>query len=149
MPKGGPRPNSGRKSAYQELRDALDTQGMFFNDIDLELLEQKVRTGKFSIKDRYILTALEGDTKILQSISNKVLPDKINIKGDLTISQVLDQLDTSDEADQLRYNNAYGQEIEGQVVETEPPLQDSEQEGETDPVQIEPGTDPLPPKQVV
>lgn len=124
MPGGGKQPGAGRKSAYQELRDALDTQGMFFNDVDQELLEQKIRTGKFSIKDRYVLTALEGDTKILQSISNKVLPDKIDLKGNLSISEVLDNLDDR-------------QETEEQVVEVKPPLQDQEQKGQPDPVQIE------------
>lgn len=129
-PKGNPgNKGGGRKSAYQELKDALDTQAMFFNDFEQEVIEQKIRTGKFSIKDRYILTAMEGDTKILQSISNKVLPDKIDIKGNLTISDVLDTLD--------------GQEISEQTVETESPLQDQKQEGQTDSVQTEPSPSPL------
>ncbi len=102
----------GRKSAYQELKDALDTQGMFFNDIKLEELEAKIRSGVYSVKDRYLLTAMEGDTKILDSLSKKILPDKVDLKGDLTISQVLDQLD--------------GQEAEGQVVAPKPPVQDQE-----------------------
>ena len=120
----------GRPSAYQELKNALDTQGMFFGDIDLDLLEQKIRSGKFSVKDRYLLTALEGDTKILESLSKKVLPDKIDVKGDLNISNVLDDLD--------------GQEIEGQDMADQSPIQDQKQEGQTDSVQVEPSTDPLP-----
>lgn len=122
-PKGNPgNKGGGRKGAYQELRDALDTQAMFFNDFEQEEIEKKIRSGKFSIKDRYILTAMEGDTKVLTSISNKVLPDKIDIKGNVTISQFLDELDNEDQ---------------GQIVEDQPLIQDQKQEGGTDNLQIE------------
>lgn len=117
---------SGRKSAYQEIKDARDTQSMFFNDVSQEELEKKIRSGVFSVRDRYLLTAMEGDTKILDSLSKKVLPDKIDIKGNLSISDVLDNLD--------------GQEIEGQTVEIKPSLQDQKQEGQSDSVQTEQGT---------
>lgn len=132
--KGGNPGNKGggRKSAYQELKDAQDTQSMFFNELSQEELKKKIGSGIFSIRDRYLLTAMQGDTKILQSLSNKVLPDKIDIKGDLSISQVLDQLD--------------GPEIEGQDVEIKPSLQDQKQEGQVSPIQLEPGTNPLSPE---
>lgn len=121
MPASGKIGNKGggRKSAYEELKNARDTQSMFFGNINQDELEAKIRSGVFSIRDRYLLTAMEGDTKILQSLSNKVLPDKIDIKGDLSISQVLDQLDESNDR----------QEIEGQIVEIKPSLQDPEQKG--------------------
>lgn len=125
----------GRKSAFQEMRDARDTESMFFGDISQEQLEAKIRSGTFSIRDRYLLTAMEGDTKILESLSKKVLPDKIDLKGNLDISQVLDNLD--------------GQETEGQSLAIEPPIQDKKQEGEASTVQTEQSTDPLPPEQVV
>jgi len=133
--RGGPRPGSGRKSAYQELKDARDTESLFFNELNQDELEAKIRTGKFSIRDRYLLTAMEGDTKILESLSKKVLPDKIDIKGQLNISQVLDELD--------------GHEIEGQTLEVKSLIQNQEQEGEAGSVQVEQSAEPLPQQQVV
>lgn len=96
MAKGGSRPNSGRKSAYEELKNARDTQSMFFDAKSQEELEKKIRSGVFSVYDRYLLTAMEGDTKILESLSKKVLPDKVDLKGDLTISDFLKSLDEED-----------------------------------------------------
>jgi hypothetical protein len=56
----------GRKSAYQELADATDAHKIFFDVHDQEEIEAKIRTGKFSLKDRLILTGMEGDTASLQ-----------------------------------------------------------------------------------
>jgi uncharacterized protein YjcR len=47
----------GRKSAYQELADALDAHSIFFNENDQEALEAKIRSAKYSLMDRLILTA--------------------------------------------------------------------------------------------
>lgn len=124
MAKGGVRPNSGRKSSYEEMKRAVDTHSMFFGAQEQEEIEKRIRSGKFSVFDRYLLTAMEGDTKILESLSKKVLPDKIDVKGDITISELLDELD--------------GQEITQQTVADQPPLQDQKQEGEVDHVQTEP-----------
>lgn len=137
MPRGGIPGNKGggRKSAYEEIRQARDTESLFFNELNQDELEAKIRTGKFSIRDRYLLTAMEGDTKILESLSKKVLPDKIDLRGDLSISQVLDNLD--------------GLEIEGQNVEAQPLIQDQEQGGQISSVQAEQSAEPLPPEQVV
>lgn len=57
------------------------------------------------------------------------------IKGHLTISEVLDQLD--------------GQTTSGQELETEPPVQNPEQEGGVDTVPTQPSTAGLPPEEVV
>lgn len=104
----------GRKSAYEELQDAKDTQAMFFNNISQEELERKIASGVFSVRDRYLLTAMEGDTKILESLSKKVLPDKVDLKGDLTISDFLKNLDEEDQE---------------QSLAIKPPIQDQEQKG--------------------
>ncbi len=134
MKNGGVRPNSGRKSAYEEMKRAADTHAMFFNAVDQEEIEKRIRTGKFSVFDRYLLTAMEGDTKILESLSKKVLPDKIDVKGDLTISDFLNSLDEPNQE---------------QTVEDKPSLPDQEQEGSTDNLQTESGTSGLPPEEVV
>lgn len=72
----------GRKSAYQERAAAKDVETLFFGNINQEELEAKIRSGVFSVKDRYLLTAMEGDTKVLTSLSNKALPDKVELSGD-------------------------------------------------------------------
>lgn len=83
--KGGKKGRSGRKSKYQELADARDVEEMFFGPQDQEELERRIMSGKFSVRDRYILTALEGDSKVLTSLSNKALPDKVEIKEETTL----------------------------------------------------------------
>lgn len=108
---GGKKGISGRKSAYEELKNAKDTQAMFFNAVNQDDIEARIRSGTFSVFDRYLLTALEGDTKILESLSKKVLPDKIDMKGDITISDFLKSLDEEDK---------------GQSLEIKSPLQDQE-----------------------
>lgn len=72
----------GRKSAYQERADARDADSMFYNEMNQEELERKIASGKFSIKDRLVLTAMEGDSIILSKVLQKVLPDKLKHQGD-------------------------------------------------------------------
>jgi hypothetical protein len=71
----------GRKSAYQEIADAFDAYAIFFADYDQEELEGKIRTGKFSLKDRLILTGMEGDTAILAKTLHKAVPDMVEHSG--------------------------------------------------------------------
>ncbi len=78
----GMKGRSGRKSKFQEIAEARDVEAIFFNEHDQEALENKVRSGKFSIKDRFILTAMEGDTQVLITSAKKVFPDKTKLSGD-------------------------------------------------------------------
>lgn len=79
----------GRKSAYQELAAARDAQSLFFDEQDQDKLEQKLRTGKFSVKDRFLLTAMEGDARILSNLSNKALPDVVKVEHEGEISHII------------------------------------------------------------
>ncbi len=73
----------GRKSAYQEKADAETLHRMYFNTDSQDEIEQRVRTGKFSIKDRHVLNALEGDQKAINPIFAKLFPDKIEHSGEI------------------------------------------------------------------
>lgn len=119
----GVKGKSGRKSAYQERADADTLHRMYFETPPQEELEEKIRTGKASLKDRHLLTAMEGDVRALNAIFAKVFPDKLNIKADKTISEFLDELDGEDKE---------------QTVENQPPIQNQEQEGQADNIQTEP-----------
>ena len=87
MPQAGTKGNKGggRKSAYEERQRAEALFQAFYNDNDQERLEAKIRTGKFSIWDRIVLTAMEGDTKVLNALSNKAFPDQLKVEDERTI----------------------------------------------------------------
>jgi hypothetical protein len=68
----------GRKSAYQELADAMDAMRIFFEEHSQEELEAKIASGKFSIKDRFLLNAMEGDTATVLKAYHKAVPDKVD-----------------------------------------------------------------------
>lgn len=78
----GKKGRSGRKSHYQEKSDAAALSKMFFEPMSQEALEKRIRAGRFSIKDRYLLTAMEGDTIVLTKMFSKVFPDKTKLSGD-------------------------------------------------------------------
>lgn len=112
----------GRKSAYAELADAQTLHRMYFETPPQEELEKKIASGNATLKDRHLLTAMEGDVKALNAIFAKVFPDKLNIKAEKSISEFLDELDGEDKE---------------QTVENEPPVQDQKQTGEPGDIQAE------------
>lgn len=69
----------GRKSAYQELADASEAHKIFFEEHDQEEIETKIKSGKFSIKDRFILTAMEGDSSVINKAYHKAVPDSVDL----------------------------------------------------------------------
>lgn len=75
----------GRKSAYQELADATTLHTMFFGEQNQEEIEAKIRSGKFSVKDRFMLTAMEGAESLLRTHFAKVFPDKMEVKEETTL----------------------------------------------------------------
>lgn len=70
-----------RKSAYQELADARTLQEMYFKTHSQEEIEAAIRAGNFSIKQRHILNALEGDQKAINVIFSKLFPDTMEMSG--------------------------------------------------------------------
>lgn len=85
MPKGGPRPNSGRKSAYVEKADAERLFKMYFEHVNQEEIEARIRSGKFSIMDRHMLNAMEGDQKAITPLFQKLFPDKLEVEDETTL----------------------------------------------------------------
>lgn len=81
MPAGGKIGNKGggRKSAYRELADAKALLELFFKQYNREEMKAAIASGKFSIRERLILTAMDGDPRALTSIFNKVFPDKMEL----------------------------------------------------------------------
>ena len=69
----------GRKSAYQELADATEAYKIFFDEHDQAKLEKKISSGKFSIRDRFLLTAMEGDTSVINKAYHKAVPDNVDL----------------------------------------------------------------------
>ncbi len=72
---GGVKGRSGRKSAYQEFLDAQWHAKAWQEDTDAEELKAKIKTGKFSVRDRFLYAALSGNDRILAHFADKILPD--------------------------------------------------------------------------
>lgn len=71
----------GRKSAYQERQDAEWLASVWTGDIDRAELARKIATKVHSVRDVYLFKALMGNDRILESIADKILPDKVDLKA--------------------------------------------------------------------
>lgn len=71
----------GRKSAYQERQDAEWLASVWTGDIDRAALAAKVASKRHSVRDVYLFKALMGNDKILASMADKILPDKIDLNS--------------------------------------------------------------------
>lgn len=76
---------TGRKSMYEELARAQALADMYYNDQDQATIEKKIEKGKFSIRDRHMLNAMEGDQAAISPIFAKLHPDKMQIKDDASL----------------------------------------------------------------
>lgn len=75
----------GRPSAYAEAGRAALLASMFYDAQDQDTLEKKLASGKFSIRDRMILNAMEGEQSAITPIFNKLHPDKMEVKEETTL----------------------------------------------------------------
>ncbi len=71
----------GRKSAYQERQDAEWLASVWTGDCDRAELAAKIASKKHSVRDVYLFKALMGNDRILESIADKILPDKVDLKA--------------------------------------------------------------------
>lgn len=69
----------GRKSAFEENRDAEWISRVWSEETDINALASKIETKRFSIRDMLLYKALNGDTAALKSLADKMLPDKHNL----------------------------------------------------------------------
>ncbi len=65
----------GRKSAYQELADAALLREMFFGEFSRDELQAKIRSGEYSLKDRFVSEAFTGNERMLLALFNKAFPE--------------------------------------------------------------------------
>jgi hypothetical protein len=77
----GKKGRSGRKGVGQERASYALLEKLFMGQVDQEEIEKAIRSGIFSVKDRFLLTAMEGDPKILSALFNKLFPDKMEMMG--------------------------------------------------------------------
>lgn len=71
----GKKGRSGRKTIREEVGEYRAAEALFFAEQDQETLEAKIRSGKFRVADRFILTAMEGDSRILAKAADKAIPN--------------------------------------------------------------------------
>lgn len=65
---------------------------IFFDEQDQEAIEKKISSGKFSIKDRFILNAMEGDTATVLKAYQKAVPDIVEGTMDTNLSITFDPI---------------------------------------------------------
>lgn len=65
----------GRKSAYEEARDAEWLKQVWNQDTDVLALQKKIETGRHSLRDQFLAMALAGDVRALKIVADKILPD--------------------------------------------------------------------------
>ena len=85
--------NVGRKSAYQEHQDARELHDLWEKEHDIESLINKIKGKKFNARTRFVLRILQGKDSALIELFRKIFPDKLNVRGNLDISKVLDEIE--------------------------------------------------------
>lgn len=75
----------GRKSAYEEGHDAAWLCDVWNSPQDYEELKEKIVVSKrYSVRDMVQWKALNGDTQILKVMADKMLPDKLEMRSEIT-----------------------------------------------------------------
>lgn len=77
MPRSGVKGNKGggRKSSYQEKKDAEWAFDSWKKPTDLEALKTKIKSGHFSARDIYLFKLLTGSEAIMKDLGGKVMAD--------------------------------------------------------------------------
>lgn len=63
---------------------------MFFVDQDQDKIERKIGKGKFALKDRFVLNGMEGDSRVLNKLIDKLFPDGIDVAVDARLTVAFD-----------------------------------------------------------
>ncbi len=90
-PNGNPgNRGGGRKSAYQENMDADLLWEMFFGEMSRDEVEEKIKSGKYSLKDLWLSKGLAGNDRVLSEMFRKLFPDlskrKVETEGGITVN---------------------------------------------------------------
>ena len=91
-PKGNPgNKGGGRKGAYLERASAELLWEMWEGIKDKDACREKIKKGKYSLKEAFLLRALNGDRQILIEIFKKLFPDKVISEQHGRITFILDE----------------------------------------------------------
>lgn len=123
----------GRKSAYQERKDAKLLHEMFFTAMTREEITRKLKTGKYSIKELFVSKAFAGNEKFILAMFHKIFPDKMIHAGDpdAPIAFELLQNQIGGMPDEMLAELASGKVIEGEFAEIKEPPKANEQPSTT------------------
>jgi hypothetical protein len=89
----------GRKSAYQELVDAEYWFKMWFKEVDVKELQRKVKKGKVSPEQRFILAMVEGRETTLITMFRRLFPEKFVLDNSSGLKEVKFKFFDSDKDD--------------------------------------------------
>lgn len=79
-PNGNPgNKGGGRKNAYEEKKDVEWASNVWVLDQDKDVLETKIASGKFSVRDMFLYKCLTGNERMIQTLANKLLPDQVDV----------------------------------------------------------------------
>ena len=70
----------GRKSAYQERKDASFLWDIWLNPIKIDEINSRIKQRECSISDLFIAKALSGSENVIMAIFNKLYPDNLNLR---------------------------------------------------------------------
>lgn len=73
--KGHDGSGTGRKSAYEEYRDAQWQWKVWTQEQSLEEVVTKINTGKFTVQDMLLYQLLKGNVRLLSNFASKIMPD--------------------------------------------------------------------------
>lgn len=72
---------TGRKSMYAEFIEAQWQHKSWITEEDVLKLAEKIKGGKYSVRDMYLYKALIGDPRVLAKFGDKLLPDLTLLMG--------------------------------------------------------------------
>ncbi len=70
----------GRKSAFEEIKAAEWLKTAWGDDFDVSSLQKKVESGTYSVRDIFLLNALNGQPAALKVMADKILPARDEMK---------------------------------------------------------------------
>ena len=75
----GHKGKGGRPSAYVERTEAEWLKDAWAVEKAILALEDKIASGVYSVRDRFLLMALKGNDKMIKLMGDKILPDLIDL----------------------------------------------------------------------
>lgn len=79
LSKGVSAGKTGRKSAWEEKQDANFISDVWEHAQDVEKLEEKIRSKKYSGREVTALRLLKGSERLMAKFMDKLVPDKLDV----------------------------------------------------------------------